>query len=58
VISRGNDGADAPNFATGLAHALKRLWAGDFVHQMAVNVEHGRAVFFGVNDVFVPNFVV
>jgi hypothetical protein len=26
--------------------------------QVAVNVQDGGAVFFGVDDVFVPNFVV
>ena len=28
------------------------------MHQMAVNVENGGAIFFGVDDVFVPEFVV
>ena len=28
------------------------------MHQMAVNVKHGRAVVFSVDDVFVPDFVV
>ena len=58
VVSRGDDGADAPDLAARLANALKCLWAGDFMHQVAVNVKHGGAVFFGVDDVFVPDFVV
>jgi hypothetical protein len=41
-----------------LANTLKRLWAGDFVHQMAVDIQNGSAVFFGVDDMFVPDFVV
>jgi hypothetical protein len=40
------------------AQAFKGLWAGHFVNQMAVNVEDGRAIVFGVDDVFVPDLVV
>jgi hypothetical protein len=58
VVGRGNNGAHAPDLAPGLAQALKRLGAGDFVHQMAVDVEDGRAVFLGVDDVLVPDLVV
>jgi len=28
------------------------------VYEVAVNVQNGCAVFFRVNDVFIPNFVV
>ena len=58
VVGGGDDGADAPDLAAGLAQAFKRLRAGHFVNQMAVDVEDGGAVFFGVNDVLVPDFVV
>ena len=58
VIRSGNDGTDAPNFASGLANAFESLGAGDLVHQMAVYVQDGSAVFFGVDDVFVPNLVI
>ena len=58
VVCRSNDGADPPNFASRLANALKRLGAGDFMHQMPIYIEYGGAVFFGVDDVFVPNLVV
>jgi hypothetical protein len=58
VVGGGHDGADAPYFAPGLAQAFKGLRTGDFVDQMAVDVEDGGAVFFGVDDVFVPDFVV
>ena len=58
VVGGGDDGADAPDFAAGLAQAFKRLRAGDFMHQVAVDVQNGGAVFFGVDDVFVPDFVV
>src|SRR5207247_9791822 len=58
VVGRGDDGADAPDLAAGLAQAFKGLRAGDFVHQMPVDVEDGGAVFFGVDDMLVPDFVV
>jgi len=58
VVGSRHDGADAPDFPAGLAQTLKGLGAGDFVHQMAVDVEDGGAVFFGVDDVFVPDLVV
>jgi len=34
------------------------LGTGDFMDQVAVNVQDGGAVFFSVDDMFVPNFVV
>ena len=58
VVCRSNDGADPPNFASRLANALKRLGAGDFMYQMSIYIEDGGAVFFGVDNVFVPNLVV
>jgi hypothetical protein len=58
VVGGGHDGADAPDLAAGLAQALEGLRAGHFVHQMAVDVEDGGAVFFGVDDVLVPDLVV
>jgi len=58
VIGGGHDGADTPHLAAGLTQALKGLGAGHFVNQMTVDVQDGSAVFFGVDDVFVPNFVV
>jgi hypothetical protein len=41
-----------------LAQSFKRLRAGDFMDQMAVNVEQGSAIVFGMDDVLVPEFVV
>jgi hypothetical protein len=58
VVGGGHDGAGAPDLAAGLAQAFKGLRAGDFVHQVAVDVEDGGAVFFGVDDVLVPDLVV
>jgi hypothetical protein len=58
VVGRGHDGADAPDLAPGLAQALEGLRAGDFMHQVAVDVEDGGAVLFGVDDVLVPDLVV
>ena len=58
VVGGGHDGADTPDFAACLTQPFKGLGAGDFVHQVAVDVQDGGAVFFGVDDVFVPDFVV
>jgi hypothetical protein len=58
VVGGGHDRTDAPDLAAGQAQALEGLRAGHFVHQVAVDVEHGGAVFFGVDDVFVPDLVV
>ncbi len=58
VVGGGHDGAHAPNLAARLAQAFKRLGAGDFVHQMAVDVEDGGAVLFGVDNMLVPDLVV
>ena len=37
---------------------FKGLRAGDFVNQMAVNVEDGRAIFRGMHHMGLPEFVV
>jgi hypothetical protein len=58
VVGSGHNGAHAPNFSASLPQTLKGLGAGDFMDQVAVNVQDGGAVFFSVDDMFVPNFVV
>ena len=58
VVGSGHNGADAPDFSTRLAQTFKSLRAGDFMYEMAIYVQNGRAVFFGMDDVFVPEFVV
>ena len=58
VVSCGHNRRFAPRLATRHAQTFVGLWAGDFVHQMAVYVEHGGAVVFGVDGVFIPDFVV
>ncbi len=58
VVGRGHHRTDAPELAAGLTQTLKGLRTGDFVHQVAVDVEHGGAVVLGVDDVFVPYLVV
>ena len=58
VVGGGHDAAHPPHLAAGQAQPFKGLRAGDFVHQVAVDVERGGAVFFGVDDVFVPQLVV
>ena len=58
VVGSGDDGADAPHLAPRLAQALEGLRAGDFVYQVAIDVEDGGAVFFGGDDVLVPELVI
>ena len=58
VVGSRDDRAGSPNLAFGHTYALESLRAGHFMHQMAVDVQNGGAVFFGVDDVFVPNLVV
>ncbi|MNV21184.1 hypothetical protein D3C71_1121120 [compost metagenome] len=58
VVGGGHDGTHAPDLAARLAQAFKRLGAGHLVHQMAVDVEDGGAVLFGVDDMLVPDLVV
>ena len=58
VVCRGDDRADAPDWAFGNAQTFKGLRAGDLVDEVAVYVEHRRAVVLGVDDVLVPDLVV
>ena len=58
MVGCGDDRADTPYLSACLAQPFKRLGAGDFMHQMAVNVQNGGTVFFGVHNVLVPDFVV
>ena len=58
VVGGGDHAVDAPQLAAGHFQAFKRLRAGDFVHQMAVDIQQHRAVFFFADDVAVPEFVV
>src|SRR5690606_23482828 len=58
VVGGGDDRAGAPDLAARLAQTLEGLRAGDFVHQVAVDVEDGGAVFLGVDDVLVEDLVV
>ncbi|CKJ96575.1 Uncharacterised protein [Neisseria meningitidis] len=58
VVGSGDDAVDAPQLAPRHFQAFKCLRAGNFVHQMAVDVEQDGAVFFFADDVAVPKFVV
>ena len=58
VIGGGDDGGNAPGFAVCQPQTFKSLRTRHFVHQVAVDVEGGRAVVFDVDDVLVPKFVV
>jgi len=58
VVGHGQVGRDAPWLAAGLAQAVESLRAGDFMHQVAVDVQDRGAVFFGLHHVGFPEFVV
>src|SRR3546814_21178940 len=58
VVGHGQVGADAPRFAAGQGQSFERLRAGDFLQQVAVDVQQTGAVGFLVDDVCVPEFVV
>ena len=58
VVGGGDDGGNAPGFALCQPQTFKSLRTRHFVHQVAVDVEGGRAVVFDVDDVLVPKFVV
>ncbi len=44
--------------ASGELQPLEGLWAGDFVHQMAINIEQRGAIRFDMNHMGVPQFLV
>jgi hypothetical protein len=58
VVNHGEGFLRAVHLAAGHAQAFKGLRAGDFVHQVAVDVEQAGAVFCFVNQVVVPDLVV
>ncbi|MNC89884.1 hypothetical protein D3C83_58900 [compost metagenome] len=58
MVRGGDDRIHAPRLATSELQSLVRLWAGNFVHQVAIDVEQHRAVLLLVRDVAVPQFVV
>ena len=58
VVVLGRDCQVGPaNRAAGHAQAFERLGRGDLVDQMQVDVEEGRAVVFGLDDVVIPNLL-
>src|SRR5262249_42475776 len=54
MVGRCDDRAAAPWLAAGELESFERLGAGDFVHQMAIDVEQRGAVALRANDVVVP----
>lgn len=58
VVGGGDHAVDAPQLAPRHFQTFKRLRAGYFVNQMAVDVKQDGAVFFFADDVAVPEFVV
>ena len=58
VIGGGNDRADTPWRPARQPQAFVRLRARHFVHQVAIDIKHRRAVVFDVHDMVVPKLVV
>jgi hypothetical protein len=58
VIDHGKGLARLAHLAAGHAQTLKRLRAGHFMHQVAVNIEQTGSVRLHVDRVVVPNLVV
>jgi hypothetical protein len=58
VVGGGNDRTDPPRLAAGQPQPLEGLWTRDLVHQMAVDVQHRRAVVLDMHDVRIPQLVV
>ena len=58
VIGHGDGLFGAAHLAVGQAQALEGLRAGDFVHQMAVDIEQAGAVFGLAGDVGIPDLVI
>ena len=58
VVGRGDDGTDPPRLAACQLEPFESLRAGDFVHQMPVDVDQGRAVGLFVHHVALPQLVV
>jgi hypothetical protein len=58
VVGDGQIRADAPHRTLSQLQAFEGLWAGDFVQQVTVDIENRRTVFFRVDHVRVPQFVV
>ena len=58
VIGHRNHRLLPPRLSPRQFQPFKRLWAGDFVHQMAVNVEQRRSVALRVNHMRIEKFVV
>ncbi len=57
VVGHGNRGIGAARVAMGQLQPLERLRAGDFVHQVAVDVKQRGAVGLDVDDMGVPQFL-
>ena len=58
VVGGGHHAVDAPKRSAGQFQAFEGLRAGDFVHQMAVDIKQHRAVLFFADDMAAPEFVV
>ena len=56
MVRRGEGEFRSADFAIGKSHAVKRLRAGDFVHQVTVNVEQCGFVSLA-DDMTRPDFV-
>ena len=58
VVGHGEYRTGAPGLAAGHAQSLERLWRGDLVHQVAVDVDQRRAISILADAVCIPELVV
>jgi len=57
MVCYGDRRIRAPNRAAGEAQALERLWTGDFMHEVAVDIENAGAVRKPFDNVAIPDFI-
>ena len=57
MVGHGNRRIDATRRAVGQLQAFERLRAGDFMHQMAIDIEQRSPVIFDVYHMSVPQFL-
>ena len=57
MVADGQCSRNAVNGAASHTQALKRLRRGDLMNQVAVNPDQGGAVFIGMYNVVIPDFL-
>ena len=58
MIGYGEDGIDTPQLAPRDTQTLERLRAGDFMYQMAVDINQRSAIFLLMHQMILPKLVV